>query len=44
MINIMELPPSMIEFLKRNKMIVEIGKESPTVGNIIIEKLKNQTK
>lgn len=40
----MELPPSMIEFLKRNKMILEVGKYSPTVGNVIIEKLKKQTK
>lgn len=40
----MELPQSMIEFLKRNNMILEVGKESPTVGNIIIEKHKKQIK
>lgn len=45
MINILDIPPSMFAFLVRNNMIAEVGKDSVTVGNIIIKKKpKNKTK
>jgi hypothetical protein len=36
--NIIEVNTSMYEFLMRNKMISETGKDMVTVGDVIIEK------
>lgn len=43
-INILQVPESMIAFLKRNGMIVESQKHSVTVGEVILLKNENNKK